>query len=116
VEPTALAYGLDAGALLLVALAVLIVVRQVFRRRRARTRELPPLARALAFVRQAKERPVEDRRRAAGLLARTLAAEHEDPLSAAASNVAWSAGEPAPTGLEDLARSVEETRTREGAM
>lgn len=116
VGPNALAYGLDAGALLLAAVALLIVVRLVLRRRRARAREVAPLARALAFVRQAKERPVDDRRRAAGLLARTLAAEREDPLSAAASNVAWSAGEPAPTGLEDLARSVEETRAREGAV
>ena len=108
--PTALADGLDAGALLLAAVACWIAVRAILRRRPARTRELPPLTRALAFVRQAKERPVDDRRRAAGLLARTLAADHEDPLSAAASRVAWSAGEPAPTGLEDLARSVESTR------
>ena len=106
-DPTSLADLLDAAALVLAAVALWIIVREVLKRRPARAHELPPLVRALALVRQAKERTVDDRRRAAGLLARTLARDHEDPLSDAASQVAWSAGEPAPTRLEDLARSVE---------
>jgi hypothetical protein len=107
VGPTGLAFGLDVGAGLLAGFALWIVVRAVLRRRPTRTYEVTPLVRALTFVRQAKARPSDDRRRAAGLLARTLAVDRDSSLSDSASRVAWSAGEPEPDGLEELAQLVE---------
>jgi len=106
VGPGGLAFALDAVAVVLAAFAAWIVVREVLRRRPERVVEIPPLARALGFVRQAKSRPIEDRRRAVGLLARTLA-EDPDGLRATASRVAWSAGDPEPDRLEELAELVE---------
>lgn len=108
-DPTRLAFGLDVAAALLAVLAAWIVVREILRRRTARSHEVSPLARALSVVRQAKTRPTDDRRRAAGLLSRTLAADGNDDesLSTVASRVAWSAGEPVPDRLEELARMVE---------
>ena len=107
VGPTGLAFGLDAAAVLLAGFCLMIVAREILRRRPARTYEVPPLARALNFVRQAKGRPSDDRRRAAGLLARALAQDREGSLSKTASRVAWSAPEPEPEGLEELAQLVE---------
>jgi hypothetical protein len=108
VAPSGLALGLDLGAALLAGLGVWIVVREVLRRRPARpAHELPPLARALNLLREAKVRPADDRRRAAGLLARTLATDRDDDLSVTASRVAWGAPEPAPARLEELAQTVE---------
>ena len=57
-------------------------------------------------MRQAQRRDVEDRRRAAGLLARSLPAEGTR-LSGAASRLAWSKPQPTPDGLEELAQTVE---------
>jgi hypothetical protein len=109
VGPTRFALGLDVLAALLAGFGLWIVAREVLRRRPARAApELPPLARALMVLRQAKTRPTDDRRRAAGLLARTLVATDRDSdLSATASRVAWAAPEPAPGSLEELAESVE---------
>ena len=107
VDPTRLAFGLDAGAAVLAALVCLILVRAALRRRPARVSEIPPLARALKFVRQSKSRPIDDRRRAAGLLARTLADDPDPSLSDTAARVAWSSGEPQPDRLEALAKMVE---------
>jgi hypothetical protein len=108
VGPTPLAFGLDAGAALLAGFGLWLATRELLRRRQPRAaRELPPLARALIVLRQAKARPIDDRRRAAGLLARTLAADRDSDLSVTASSVAWAAPEPAPGRLEELARSVE---------
>ncbi|HZQ03367.1 MAG TPA: hypothetical protein VFA88_05025 [Gaiellaceae bacterium] len=110
-DPGGLAFALDAVAVVLAAFAALVVLREVLRRRPARVVEIPPLARALGFVRQAKSRPIDDRRRAVGLLARTLADDPSDPrLRATASRVAWSAGDPEPDRLEELARMVESAR------
>jgi hypothetical protein len=95
------------AAVLLAILGGWIVVREIIRRRPVRVKEVAPLTRALAAVRQAKTRPAEDRRRAAGLLSRTLAEDDESSLSDVASRVAWSEGEPVPDGLEELARMVE---------
>ena len=108
VGPSALAFGLDAGAALLAGLGLWIAAREVLRRRQPRAaREVPPLARALIVLRQAKARPIDDRRRAAGLLARTLADDRDSDLSGTAARVAWAAPEPAPGRLEELALSVE---------
>ena len=73
---------------------------------RRRKRELRPLELALALVREAKAREPDDRRRAVGLLARTLAPSDRSVPSA--SELAWSAGEPSPSGLEELAETIEE--------
>jgi len=108
VSPSGVALGLDVVAALFAAFAAWIVGREILRRRPTHVVEIPPLVRALGFVRQAKSRPIEDRRRAAGLLARTLADDPTDPrLRATASRVAWSAGEPEPDRLEELAQMVE---------
>jgi hypothetical protein len=108
VGPTPLAFGLDALAALLAAFGLWLVIREVLRRRQPRAaRELPPLARALIVLRQAKARPIDDRRRAAGLLARTLETARDPDLSVTASRVAWAAPEPAPDRLEELAQRVE---------
>jgi hypothetical protein len=93
---------------LFVAAALLLLVREIVVWRRASRDGVdhrPPLVQALALVREAQRRDVEDRRRAAGLLARTL--ENRQDLSGTASEVAWSATQPSPDELEDLARAVE---------
>jgi hypothetical protein len=106
VSPARLGLALDIAAGLLAACGFWLVGYDLLRRRSPRSVEIQPLARALAFVRQAKSRSVDDRRTAVGLLARTL--EHDGgSLSAAASRVAWSAGEPSPGRLDELVRMVE---------
>jgi hypothetical protein len=107
IGPTGLALGLDAAAAVLAAFGCWILVREARRLRPARTSEIAPLARALNFVRQSKSRPIDDRRRAAGLLARTLADDPDPSLSVTAAHVAWSSGEPQPDRLEELAQMVE---------
>jgi hypothetical protein len=107
VGPTGLALGLDAAAAVLAAFGCWILVREALRRRPVRVSDIPPLARALNFVRQSKSRPIEDRRRAAGLLARTLADDPDPSLPLTAARVAWSSGEPEPDRLEELAQMVE---------
>jgi hypothetical protein len=106
VDPRWTAVGLDVGAGLFAAFGLAVIGRELLRRRSPTTVEIQPLARALAFVRQAQSRPVEDRRRAVGLLARTLARDR-GLLSAAASRVAWSAGEPSPSRLDEIVQMVE---------
>lgn len=109
VNPTAFALGLNAFAGLLAVLAVGLLAAEHLRRRYARREAIdnrPPLSRALAYVRESKRRPPQDRRRAVGLLSRTLGREGNE-LDAAASRVAWSSDEPSPDRLEELARSVE---------
>jgi hypothetical protein len=108
--PAPLAFGLDAAAALLVCLALWIVFREVRRSHPTRVHEDPPLLRALSFVRQAKSRSPVDRRLAAGLLARTLAVPPDEDLSSAAARVAWSANDPEPEHLEELAQLVEARR------
>jgi hypothetical protein len=112
VSPTSLALALDAFAALLVVVAIALVVPVIAGRQRARRPvgdDRSPLARALAYVREAKGRRADDRRRAVGLLARTLGRE-SNGLDAVASRVAWSADEPSPAGMEELARAVEAER------
>jgi hypothetical protein len=113
VSPTSLALALDAFAALLVVVAVVLLLPELARRRTRRTvgDDRSPLTRALAYVREAQRRRTEDRRRAVGLLARTLGRE-SNGLDAAASRVAWSATEPSPAKLEELARAVEDDRRK----
>jgi hypothetical protein len=107
VNPTWLAFGLDALAALLAVLGIGLVAAELARRR-ARRRAVDvgsPLERALAYVREAKLRRSEDRRRAMGLLARTLGRD-SDGLDVVASQVAWSAVDPSPERLEEVSRRV----------
>jgi hypothetical protein len=112
VGPTGLALGLDAAAAVLAAFGCWILAREALRRRPVRVTEIPPLARALNFVRESKSRPIDDRRRAAGLLARTLADDPDPSLSVTAAGVAWSPSEPQPDRLEELAQTVETVHER----
>jgi hypothetical protein len=108
-NPTSLALMLDVIGAVVIALAVGLGGLGVARSWAARHPTVdnrPPLVRALALVRQAQGRAPEDRRRAVGLLARTLP-EEGSGLTVAASEVAWSMPEPSPGRLEELARSVE---------
>jgi hypothetical protein len=112
VDPSWLALALDVFAALLAVVAIALIVSGVTGRQRARREvgdDRSPLARALAYVREAQGRRTDDRRRAVGLLARTLGREG-DGLDAFASRVAWSADEPSPARMEELARAVEVDR------
>jgi hypothetical protein len=80
--------------------------------RSPRVSEIPPVARALGLVRESKSRPIEDRRSAVGLLARTLADDPDLSLSDTAARVAWSSREPQPDRLEELAEMVEKAHER----
>jgi hypothetical protein len=81
---------------------------RLLERRRARTRrQATPLEVALAYVREAATRDPRDRRRAAGLLAETLAAQGEPSLAASAGDLAWSEATPSPARALALADEVE---------
>jgi hypothetical protein len=109
VGPTRLALALDAFGALLIAsslgLLVWLGIRALSARRSPVDRRTP-LVRALTLVRQAQHREESDRRRAVGLLARTLPRD-DGELPGRASEVAWSKPQPSPTSLEDLAAAVE---------
>ena len=111
VSPTSSALALDAFAALLAILGIALVVPEIARQRARKPAgdDRSPLGRALAYVREAQDRRTDDRRRAVGLLARTLGREG-DGLDAVASRVAWSANEPSAARLEELAREVENSR------
>ncbi len=113
VDPTRLAYALDAAAALFGILAFFVVARMLLSRRPARGGNTPALARALMLVRQSVVRPADDRRRAVGLLARVLDRDRATSLSATASDLAWSAGEPSPERLEGLVEMVETEREKQ---
>ena len=107
-SPGGLALVLDLVGAVVLATALGLLAKELVPRLAAARRPAPqrsPLARALALVRQAQKREVDDRRRAAGLLARTLAGRHG--LSGTASQVAWSMEHPSPKSLEELVREVE---------
>jgi hypothetical protein len=108
-DPTSLALALDGIGALVIALALGYGAFELGRSWVSRQRTVddrPPLVRALALVRQAQHRAPEDRRRAVGLLARTLPKEGSG-LTVTASEVAWSSTEPTAGRLEELARGVE---------
>jgi len=108
-SPTSLALLLDALGIVAVVVGFVLVGRELAHGRLRRHRPVdgrPPLDRALGLVREAKLRDAADRRRAAGLLARTLASERHG-LTAAASDLAWSKPDPSADGLEELADTVE---------
>jgi len=109
-DPGSLALGLDIVGAVLIALALGLGAVELSRRlaaRRGAADTTPPLVRALTLLRQAQERDVDDRRRAASLLARTLSRQGNG-LRSVAAEVAWSPAEPTPVRLEELAQTVEE--------
>jgi hypothetical protein len=100
---------LFAGAALLVLVAAALLLPLVLRRRRTRAEhELDPLARALALVRASRTRPVPDRRRALGLLARTLRRRDRPAAARTSADLAWSEPEPEPERIGELADQVEQ--------
>jgi hypothetical protein len=111
VAPSTLAALLDAAAAVLGLAAVAVVARAALARARRRRREAPvdELARALRLAREAEGRPVPDRRRALGLLARLLG---RSPLGERTSGLAWSRPAPQPAEVAGLVDDVErEART-----
>jgi hypothetical protein len=107
---TLLAWVLDGVGGIVIAVALGFGAVE-FARWRSGRRDLavdtrPPLARSLALVREAQSRDPEDRRRAVGLLARTLPPTTSG-LTSVASEVAWSLPEPLPDDIENLVRAVE---------
>ena len=106
---TLLAWVLDAVGVVAIAGALGYGAVEFARWRSGRRLEVdtrPSLARSLALVREAQGRDPEDRRRAVGLLARTLPPDING-LTSAASEVAWSMPEPLPSEIEELVRAVE---------
>jgi hypothetical protein len=108
-SPTSVRRVLFSAAAVLVVLALVLLV-PVVRPRRAR-RAAPavdPLARALALVRAARTRPPPDRRRALGLLSRTVRTRvGPEDLSRDVADLAWSRPEPQPEAMTKVADRVE---------
>ena len=77
------------------------------RRASPHERQADALARALALVRAARARPAPDRRRALGLLSRTLRRRGDAGEASAAADLAWSEPEPDPDRMGQLADRVE---------
>jgi hypothetical protein len=108
-RPRSLATTLLAVGALLVAAGIGIGALEL--RRRPRRSVLSdglggPIARTLALVRLARAGRSDDKRRAVGLLARTLA-EDEHPLSSTASALAWSESEPSADELDQIVQTLE---------
>ena len=101
-----------AGAAALLALIALALVVPLVRPRR---RPVDPergdsLADALALVAASRSRSSSDRRRALGLLARTLRMRGSAEDGQAAADLAWSEPDPAPPGMDQLVERIERAR------
>ena len=108
-DPSALGDALEITGFLVIACGLGAGARLFARswvRRDAAVANGVPLARALALVRAALTREPADRRRAVGLLARTLPTE-DASLQSIAVEVAWSQPEPSESRIEELLRIVE---------
>lgn len=111
VSPSTAATVLEIAAGLAAAAAAALVALQL-RAILRRPRPVLPgdaLARALRLAREAERRPVPDRRRALGLLARVLGVAGGG-LGGAASDLAWSARRPEPQAIDELVTRVERER------
>jgi hypothetical protein len=114
VAPGTLAALLTVAAGLLaftaLGLAGFELLRLLERRRRLALVALTPLEAALAYTRDAARRPdPADRRKALGLLAKTLGDEGVSTLAGATGDVAWSEEPPSPDRALELADEVETT-------
>ncbi len=99
-----------AAALLGLVAAALLVPLALPRRRAATVVEVDPLDRALALVLASRTRTVPDRRRALGLLSRTLRRGEGSRVARAASDLAWSEPEPESDRITELADRVQGSR------
>jgi hypothetical protein len=107
-SPSLLALLLDVFGGVALAAAVVLALLRVGRwwaARRYPRDTRPPLVRALALVQQAESRDVDDRRRAASLVARLLSGQSDVANDAA--ETAWSREEPSARELEELAGKIE---------
>jgi hypothetical protein len=98
------------AALLVLVAAVLLVPLARPPRRAATVVEVDPLDRALALVLASRTRTVPDRRRALGLLSRTLRRRDRPSVARAASDLAWSEPEPESDRITELADRVKGSR------
>jgi hypothetical protein len=106
VAPGTLAGLLDALAVLLALAAIVPAARQARAwTRRPQAADQSDLTRALALARESRLRPVPDRRRALGLVARLLG-DRAEPLSSPVSDLAWSKPHPSQDELSDLVERV----------
>jgi hypothetical protein len=108
VSPSTLGWLLDGLAVALALAAAVLganTARRLMRRRRVEPKA-DELERALRLAREAEARPVPDRRRALGLLARLLGSR-DGRLSGTASELAWAEAEPEGAALATLVADVE---------
>ena len=106
IAPSTLAWLLDAGAALLGLAAIALGAHTIraFARRRRAARPVDELALALRLAREAETRPVPDRRRALGLVARLLG---DRDLARRTSGLAWSRPAPQPRELAAIVDAAE---------
>jgi hypothetical protein len=106
--PSTLAWLLDGLAFALALAAATLAAHTGVRllRRRRVEQASDELERALRLAREAEARPVPDRRRALGLLARLLGSR-DGRLSGAASELAWAKPDPEGAALATLVADVE---------
>ena len=114
VSPGGLANALTVAAALLALAALGLIgfelVQLVERRRASALSAVTPLAAALAYTREAAaRRDPGDRRKALGLLAKTLEGTDAPDLAETAGDVAWSEEPPTPDRALALAAEVERT-------
>jgi hypothetical protein len=110
ISPSLLALLLEIAAAVLAAAGVVVAglsFAAVRHARGPRQKQLDELERAIAYAREARARPPEDRRKAAGLLARLLGMRHE-PLAGSAERLAWSRPAPTPDALGELVTTTEQ--------
>ena len=106
IAPGVLAALLIAGAVLLVACAVLLLSRELRhpRRRAVRGAAVGSLERALRFLRESAGRSAPDRRRAADYAARAAGGAE---VAAEATRTAWAPPDPGPADVDALADRIE---------
>jgi hypothetical protein len=96
------------AAVLLVLIALALIVPLVRPRRRPADLEgVDSLAHALALVVAARTRSPADRRRALGLLARTLRKRGAAEEGQAVADLAWSEPDPVPLAMDQLVERIE---------
>ncbi len=111
IAPRVLGAGLLLGALALLLLPIVLVVRVLRREEPVEEEvhaELSQLETALALVVWARERPVAERREALEALAVELEASDSAELEARTRRLAWSAPAPSTEAMDELVETVKE--------